>query len=87
MSFATDLGFDVIVSQFNFPLSLTNRRLMQLSIMQLASFKPRHMLSTRKKTEFTSLCVQLLCTLTTWHCPHSPAARRDDRYLLPAGLQ
>ena len=58
MSFATDLGFDVIVSQFNLPLSLTNRQLMQLSIMQLASFKPCHMLSTRKKNRiYKSVCI------------------------------
>ena len=27
-------------------------------------------------------CVQLLRTLTTWHCPHSHAATAIDRYLL-----
>jgi len=36
----------------------------------------------------TSKCVPVLLTLTTWHCPHSPATRAAvDRYLLPAGLQ
>ena len=34
------------------------------------------------------VCVQFsyLHTLTTWHCPHSPAAATGiDRYLVPAG--
>ena len=37
------------------------------------------------------VCIPLLRTLTTWHCPHSPPAHRAavrraaiDRYLLPA---
>ena len=37
-------------------------------------------------TKLQQACVQLLCTLTTWHCPHSHAAAAViDRYLLLAG--
>jgi len=43
-------------------------------------------------TAKASLCSATIHTLTTWHCPHSPAARSAAvrhaaiyRYLLPAG--
>jgi len=40
----------------------------------------------RHKAEQNKPVFSYLRTLTTWHCPHSPAAAAAiDRYLLPAG--
>ena len=43
---------------------------------------------TYSRYDIKQVCVQLLRTLTTWHCPHSldAAAAAMDHYLLPAGL-
>ena len=43
---------------------------------------------TRNPRQAKQVSVELLRTLTTWHCPHSPAAVRRaaiDRYLMPVG--
>jgi len=34
-----------------------------------------HDISVLSEHRYQQVCVQLLRTLTTWHCPHSPAAR------------
>ena len=69
----------------------TASRWMEIASCHSAKYRIAHnhweiTLGLNSKRMHQQVCVQLLRTLTTWHCPHSPAAAATiDWHLLPAG--
>jgi len=71
-------------------LTTTLQRRKSFSTLAVTSTSPiRYGHSRQRLSYFTESGFSYPRTPTTWHCPHSPAARRCctaiDRYLLPAG--
>ena len=70
-----------ITKTTNIPSLQTTENSIALSVLQFSQHG-QHC----KRWHIKQVCVQLLRTLTTWHCPHSSAAAAAvDRYHLPAG--